>query len=211
MITIYSATACPFAQRTRALLNRMNEPLDLREVDLDARDPELLEMSPTGKVPFLVDGDVRLFESAVINDYLAEKLGFDQAYSADVALRAEQRLLMRRWDDVVAPAFYRSMRAGGQIEEGAKANLRKELAFIARIVEHLDHDVHNLAGLHVATHWARMAWVPDLTELPALIEELPALRAWLDKAVALPEIQQTLPEPDAVRDRYRSRYAAASN
>ena len=50
-----------------------------------------------------------------------------------------------------------------------------------------------------------------LTELPALIEELPALRAWLDKAVALPEIQQTLPEPDAVRDRYRSRYAAASN
>ena len=209
MITIYSAKACPFAQRARALLSRLNVPFELQEVDLDDRDPKLLEMSPTGKVPFLVDGDLRLFESAVINDYLAEKLGFDQAYPSDVATRAQQRLLMRRWDDVVAPAFYRSMRDGGQIKEGAKANLHKELAFIASIVDSLGQSVDNLAALHVATHWARMDWVRELTELPALIDELPTLRAWLDMSVALPEIQETLPEAEAVLKRYRSHFATA--
>ena len=89
------------------MLEHMNEPFELREVDLDDRDPELLELSPTGKVPFLVDGNLELFESAVINDYLAEKLGFQRAYSDDLGRRALQRLVMRRWDDIVVPAFYR--------------------------------------------------------------------------------------------------------
>ena len=70
MITLFSAAACPFAQRTRALLEEVGASFKHREVDLDDRDPELLKLSPTGKVPFLVDGEVTLFESAVINDYL---------------------------------------------------------------------------------------------------------------------------------------------
>lgn len=206
MITIYSANACPFAQRARALLTHLGTDYKLEEIDLDNRDPEFLKMSPTGKVPFLVDGRVKLFESRVINDYLAEKLGFDGAYSDDLELRALQKLLMARWDEVIAPAFYGSLRDPQGFD--AKA-VRPELGWMAATVNRMKDDVENLAGFHAATHWARMDWLRDLTPLPGVIDEYPALRAWLDRAVAQPAVQQTLPDRDALVTRYRERFAAA--
>ncbi len=181
MIAIFSSAGCPFAHRTRALLKHLNEPFELREVDLDDRDPELLELSPTGKVPFLVDGDLTLFESAVINDYLAEKLGFQGAYSDDLERRALQRLVMRRWDDIVVQAFYRTLRRA-----------------------------ENLAAFHVATHWVRMDWLREFTRLPALIDEHPALRRWLDQAVELPAVQRTAPNREETVERYRRRYVGTA-
>ena len=206
MITIFSSAGCPFAHRTRALLEHLNEPFELREVDLDNRDPELLELSPNGKVPFLVDGDFRLFESGVINDYLAEKLGFETAYSDDVELRALQRLVMRRWDEVVVPTFYDTLRRPEILEEELRASLSRELAFLSTAVLRMEEAVENLAAIHVATHWTRMDWLRDFTPLPALIDEHPALRRWLDRAAELPTVQRTLPSREETVERYRRRY-----
>ena len=211
MITIFSSAGCPFAHRTRALLNHLNEPFELREVDLDNRDPELLELSPTGKVPFLVDGDFRLFESGVINDYLAEKLGFESAYSDDVELRALQRLVMRRWDEVVVPAFYGTLRRPEILEEELQASLSRDLAFLSTAVLRMEVDVENLAAIHVATHWTRMDWLRDFTPLPALIDEHSALRRWLDRAAELPAVQRTLPSREETVERYRRRYVETTS
>ena len=210
MITILSSAGCPFAHRTRALLNHLNEPFDLREVDLDDRDPELLELSPTGRVPFLVDGDLKLFESAIINDYLAEKLGFQAAYSDDLELRALQRLVMRRWDDSVVPAFYRTLRHPGRSEEELQAALGPELAFISTIVSRMGDDVENLVAFHLATHWIRMDWLREFTGIPALVDHHPALRRWLDQAAELPAIRGTAPGREETVERYRRRYVEAS-
>lgn len=213
MITLYSAQACPFAQRTRALLEHLQEPYELREVDLDDRDPELLRLSPTGKVPFLVDGDEKLFESRVINDYLAAKLGHEQAYAEDVGLRALQQLLMGQWDTVVAPAFYRSLGDPDFLDNERREQLRKELRWMNRTVERLaadpvqDRVTDSLAQIHVATHWARMDWLREFTPLAGLVDEQPALRAWLDRAAQLPAVQKTLPDREATVQRYRERFA----
>jgi len=202
MITLFSAGACPFAQRTRALLTELGAPFEQKEVDLDDRDPELLRLSPTGKVPFLVDGDVTLFESAVINDYLAEKLGFEGAYSDDVGKRALQRLVMRRWDDVVVPLFYRSLKQPEAIAE-RRDELQRELRFLAVAVQRIADGGRGLAAFHVATHWARIDWLRELSPLGGVIDEYPALRAWLDKAAAQPSIRATLPDREATIARYR--------
>ena len=204
MITLFSSPACPFAQRTRALLTRLDQAYQLREVDLDNRDPELLELSPTGKVPFLVDGDLRLFESAIINDYLAEQLGY-AGYADTPRTRALQRLVMRRWDDVIAPAFYRSLRT--PIDDDDRAALHRELAFAADAVAGVGDDTDNLLALHVAPHWARMQWLRDLTPLPELVDRHPSLRRWLDAAVAVPAVQATLPDRQQTVTRYRQRFA----
>ncbi len=206
MITIFSSAGCPFDHRTRALLNQLNEPFELREVDLDNRDPELLELSPNGKVPFLLDGDFRLFESAVINDYLAEKLGFQGAYSDDLERRALQRLVMRRWDDIVVQAFYRTLRRPETSEEELRATLSRELAFLSTAVSRMEDDAENLAAFHVATHWVRMDWLREFTRLPALIDEHPALRRWLDQAAELPAVQRMAPNREETVERYRRRY-----
>ena len=206
MITIFSAAGCPFAHRTRALLQHLNEPFENREIDLDNRDPELLELSPTGKVPFLVDGDVRLFESAVINDYLAEKLGFQGAYSDDIELRALQKLVMSRWDNVVVPAFYHTLRQPESLDDELRTTLSRDFAFLSTAVARIGDDVENLAAIHVATHWARMDWLRDFTPLPQLIDEHAALKDWLDRATALAAVQRTLPSREVTVERYRRTY-----
>lgn len=48
------------------------------EVDLKHKTPALLEINPHGKVPALVDGDQRFFESAAILLHLGFKYGVDK-------------------------------------------------------------------------------------------------------------------------------------
>jgi glutathione S-transferase len=65
------------ASRTHWMLEEVGVPYEYRRVDLaqprDARPDEFRAASPSGKVPALIDGDVRLFESMAINLYLAER------------------------------------------------------------------------------------------------------------------------------------------
>ena len=43
----------------------------------DSKSPEYLAVNPNGRIPALVDGDLKLFESMAINQYLAKKCGSD--------------------------------------------------------------------------------------------------------------------------------------
>jgi len=70
-------------------------PFAERVISLD--DPEfkstLLRLSPAGKVPVLVDGDVRVWESLAILEYLGEKFADAGLWPADAAARARARAI----------------------------------------------------------------------------------------------------------------------
>lgn len=51
----------------------------------------LLQYSPTGKVPCLIDGDLTIWESLAICEYLAERFPEKRLWPADQRLRAEAR------------------------------------------------------------------------------------------------------------------------
>ena len=62
--------------RPRWLLEEIGAPYELVTLNLQAGDqkkPEFLKINPNGAVPALVDGDVKLFESGAICQYLADK------------------------------------------------------------------------------------------------------------------------------------------
>jgi glutathione S-transferase len=62
--------------RPRWLLEEIGEPYELVRVDISAgenKKPEYLKIHPHGVVPALVDGEVKLMESAAICLYLADK------------------------------------------------------------------------------------------------------------------------------------------
>jgi glutathione S-transferase len=64
-------------------------------ISLNAPDfkPRLLALSGTGKVPVLIDGDVHVWESLAILEYLAEKFPRAGLWPADAAARAHARAI----------------------------------------------------------------------------------------------------------------------
>jgi len=83
------------AGRTHWLLEELHVPYEYQRVstrDGQTRTPEFLAMNPSGKIPFLRDGDIKLFESVAINFYLAEKYG-----AALWASALPERALLYQW------------------------------------------------------------------------------------------------------------------
>jgi glutathione S-transferase len=64
-------------------------------ISLDAADfkPRLIALSGAGKVPVLIDGDVRVWESLAILEYLAEKFPGAGLWPRDLAARAHARAI----------------------------------------------------------------------------------------------------------------------
>jgi glutathione S-transferase len=72
-LRLFSTTYCPYAWCTRIVLHEKGIPFEVFEVDLKSKQEDFLRVSPTGKVPVLVHGETRVWESMVINEYLEEK------------------------------------------------------------------------------------------------------------------------------------------
>jgi len=66
------------SNRPRWMLEELAVPYELVRLDPkkgENKTPEYLAINPTGKVPSLVDGEVKMFESAAIVAYLGDKYG----------------------------------------------------------------------------------------------------------------------------------------
>ncbi len=91
-IQIYSAALCPFAHRSRLTLLEKKIPFDLIEIDLRNKPANFLDISPYGKVPVLKHGDHRVWESAIINEYLDETFPNPPLLPKDPLQRAYARI-----------------------------------------------------------------------------------------------------------------------
>ena len=73
---LYCFPPSPNTWKVRATAHQIGVPLELEMVDLTKgaqRQPQYLALNPTGRTPTLVDGDVKLWESCAIMQYLASK------------------------------------------------------------------------------------------------------------------------------------------
>jgi glutathione S-transferase len=95
VITLFIGTPNLSSWSTRAylILEASGLPFEERVVELDRPDSaaKLAEVSPTGRVPVLRDGDLLVWDSLAIAEYLAEKV--PSLWPEDVAARATARSL----------------------------------------------------------------------------------------------------------------------
>lgn len=198
--TVYAAARCPYAHRARAVLTHLGVEHTLRTIDLADKPADFLALSPSGKVPLLQDGDLLLYESDVICTYVAERYGADRGWTglpADAAGRARHRLGMKRADQVIAPAWMRSLGNPGATSEAA---LHREL-------EQLDHTVRDavpetLLGFHLGPHYVRWTWCRHLSPMADVAESYPNLAAFLAGVAQLPGLVATLPDREATVAHY---------
>jgi glutathione S-transferase len=89
-LTLVSHALCPYVQRAAIVLAEKGVPFGRRWVELDRKPDWFLAISPLGKTPVLLAGDVPVFESAVICEYLEDTLA-PALHPADPLRRAVER------------------------------------------------------------------------------------------------------------------------
>jgi glutathione S-transferase len=91
-LEIYSAALCPFAHRARLTLLEKGLPFQLIEIDLQNKPANFKDISPYGKVPVLKHGEHRVWESAIINEYLEETFPEPPLLPKEPIQRAQARI-----------------------------------------------------------------------------------------------------------------------
>ena len=71
-LKLISHKLCPYVQRAVIALTEKGVAFERVDIDLAAKPDWFLKLSPLGKTPVLLVGEVPIFESAVILEYLEE-------------------------------------------------------------------------------------------------------------------------------------------
>jgi RNA polymerase-associated protein len=94
MMILYSGTACPFSQRCRIVLYEKGMDFEIKDIDLHEKPEIIAAMNPYNQVPILVERDLTLYESNIINEYIDERFPHPQLMPADPVMRARARLML---------------------------------------------------------------------------------------------------------------------
>ena len=93
-MVLYSGTTCPFSRRCRLVLFEKGMDFEIKDVDLFNKPEEISVMNPYGQVPILVERELTLYESNIINEYIDERFPHPQLMPADPVMRARARLFL---------------------------------------------------------------------------------------------------------------------
>lgn len=190
-LTLVSHALCPYVQRAAIVLAEKGVPFERRWVDLAAKPEWFLAVSPLGKTPVLLAGDVPVFESAVICEYLDETLALP-LHPQDALQRARHRAWMEFGSAVLntIAGFYNAP------DDAALQARRSELRGKFEQVEaQLDARGPFFAGAHFGLVDAvfgpvfRYFDVFESLGEPPLFDGLPRVQAWRAALQARPSVQ----------------------
>ncbi len=137
MMVLYSGTTCPFSQRCRLVLFEKGMDFEIRDIDLFNKPEDISVMNPYGQVPILVERDLVLYESNIINEYIDERFPHPQLMPADPVMRARARLFLFNFEKelFIHVGTLENVTAKGheKAHEKARAGIRDRLTQLAPV------------------------------------------------------------------------------
>ncbi|MES2354539.1 MAG: glutathione S-transferase N-terminal domain-containing protein [Pseudomonadota bacterium] len=133
MMTLYSGTTCPFSQRCRVVLFEKGMDFQIIDVDLFNKPEDLAVMNPYNRVPVLVERDLILYESNIINEYIDERFPHPQLMPADPVMRARARLFLFRFEQELFTHVQSLEHGTVKQQEKARLVIKENLTQIAPI------------------------------------------------------------------------------
>ncbi|MFL5333153.1 MAG: glutathione S-transferase family protein [Geminicoccaceae bacterium] len=207
---LYSAPLSLFARKVEIALRekglgfeRVMVPFS-QERGYAPKHPDVLAANPKGQVPVLVDGDLSLFDSTVILEYLEDAYPDPPLYPAAPKARARCRMLELLADEVLLADLRRLMyrseplaadpeRRASQEEEGrlGEANLRRRWTELERALDGGDWFGGRFSAADIALFMAllfcRRLHGPGL-------DGHPALAAWFARMANRPSVKPAVSE-----------------
>lgn len=99
VMTLYSGTIDCYSHRTRIVLFEKDVECKIIFVEPENKPVELADINPYNQVPTIVDRDLVLYQSAIINEYLDERLPHPPLMPVDPVSRARARLMLFRFEN----------------------------------------------------------------------------------------------------------------
>lgn len=118
MMTLYSGITCPFSHRCRFVLFEKGMDFEIKDVDIFNKPEDLAVMNPYNQVPVLVERDLILHESNIINEYIDERFPHPQLMPGDPVMRGRGRLVLYRLE--------RELFSHVQVLENAEASNKEQ-------------------------------------------------------------------------------------
>ena len=138
MMVLYSGTTCPFSHRCRFVLFEKGMDFEIRDIDLYNKPEDISVMNPYGQVPILVERDLILYESNIINEYIDERFPHPQLMPADPVMRARTRLFLYNFEKElfihVAALEDRSIQSDEKRMNISRAAVRDRLSQLAPLL-----------------------------------------------------------------------------
>lgn len=193
MIELHTA-ATPNGWKVSIMLEECELPYSLHTVNLakgEQRDPAFLELSPNGRIPAIRDGELTVFESGAILQYLAEKTGRflpeDEAGRWDV-------LQWLHWQmGGVGPMVGQSVSFNRYIEEPVPYAIERYGKESRRLFEVLDLRLAGreyVCGEVSIADFALYPWVRAHKWARVPIDGLEHVQAWLKRMRGRPGVER---------------------
>ncbi|CAN8315446.1 unnamed protein product [Cochlearia groenlandica] len=201
VLTIYA----PFyASTKRAMLTMIEKGVEFETVNVDLMKgeqchPDYVAIQPFGKIPLLVDGDYKIFESRAIMRYIAEKY---KSQGPDLLGKTvEERGQVEQWLDVEATTFFPPLLAltlnivfaplmGAPVDEKVVKESEEKLGAILDVYEgHLaknDYLAGDFVSLADLAHLPFTAYLFGPIGKPYLITDRKNVSAWWDRISSRP-------------------------
>lgn len=211
-LKLYTFKLCPFAHRVRLTLAEKGLSAQTIEIDLKNKPGDFTSISPYGRVPVLLHGATRLWESSVIMEYLDETFPDPSLMPGASSERAQARL----WIDFANSCLFASTHR--LIFERDEAHRRSLVEQMHRDVAVLDQALQSretkpLGSRFTLADIALYPWFEQLRTLEKFSAfrmpgDCRGIREWSAAVSARPAVRQCAHADDWYENNYR-RYLAA--
>lgn len=157
----------------------------------EPKHPDVLRINPKRQVPVLIDGDLEIFDSTQIFEYLEDLVPNPALWPADPKARARARQLEHCSDEIYFPHIVRLMGLEDTPDDPAAQTARHEAS---KFYRHLEQTLGNqpfLAGTYsYADIGFYMAQLFGARKGAPMTAETPNLLAWRERMSARPAVRK---------------------
>ena len=153
MMTLYSGSTCPYSHRCRIVLFEKDMDFEIIDVDMHNKPEEIASISPSGKVPVLIERDLVLTESNIINEYIDERFPHPQLMPPDPVMRARARLVLFNFEHDLFTHVNTLEHSLGKGSDKARQEIRDSLTQLTPILtrqKYLMNDEFSMLDVAIA-------------------------------------------------------------
>jgi glutathione S-transferase len=204
-LTLYSGPLSLFSGKVRIALDEKGLDHELVSVPFsrmgyEPKHPKVIELNPKQQVPVLVDGDLAIYDSTIIFEYLEERHPAPPLYPRDPAAKARCRVLEAAADEILFPHIWELIREVFYKPDGVGRDAAAVANATAAIATHYDRLERRLGeqpflcgNAPTVADIGYFMFVTSATSLGrGLGEAHPGLRAWYVRALARPAFQREI-------------------